>query len=80
MTVIADLAAADPYYLPQAKLVFSTTFSNAPAYNPTSEVRKRSGYGYVHSSYGDPGQKRLQAGDPSRWLNSYYGRQVSSLV
>lgn len=73
MTVIADLAAADPRHLPQAKRVFSTTFQNAPSYNPTGNMIKRAGYGYVHSSYGDLGQKPLHVSSPSQWLNSYYG-------
>ena len=75
MTVVADLAAADSGYLPRAEIIFSTTFSNASAFNPTGAIIKRSGHGYVNSIYGDRGQKRLQASGPSQWLNSFYGQR-----
>ena len=62
-------------------MVFSTTFINAPAYNPSAQVFKESRPGFVETIYGHPAQKVIHANDPSVWLDSCYGKggQISRL-
>lgn len=61
MTVIADLAAVDSNVLASATSVFATTFTQAPAVNPNTEVTKVATSQNIYTFYG-PDSKDVAAG------------------
>lgn len=81
MTVLADLAAMDPFMLKTAREVFANTYSRAPAVNPMPYINKVVVNGNVQTNYaGNWPNVQIETYNPEvtttvaplDWVDGYY--------